>query len=207
MGRDSSGRKEVTLEDHNIYRIPNFERIGECPRSVKDIMQLVYSSKNLQEDSFLALPSSGDNLSDFDTNAARAYDRELADRAHDLKHICCDPEIMDKAEVEWISVLLPVFLFFDRSKEEKLDNNRPFHHWYVLLCPLWTRLMTPKVLLAVATSRRGPGQLSTIRLQLDLEQCGQMEWDRANSSGKILSSGNAAQSQTMLEVMLMSMGF
>ena len=54
----------------------------------------------------------------------------LKKRAEDISSICNDPDLVEDLEVTWVREMMPVFLVFDRRREERLDSDRPFHHWY-----------------------------------------------------------------------------
>lgn len=135
-------RSDVALDKYGIYRISSLGRAPHCPEAVRKVCQLVYDSKDLRIDHFVARPEGSDSRSVYDTNAAHDYDMKLGSRACELADRCGDPDMMDSPEVKWVLLLSQrVFLLFDRQLEEKLDDNRPFHHWYATYMSTADRLM------------------------------------------------------------------
>ncbi len=134
MPRKQSGGNtdnSVPLDRYGISRVPTLDRADNCPGPVYKTFRLVCSVKTLQMTHFMAVPEWKDSQSVFDTHAAHDYDMTLGLRAEELAGRCCDPDMMDSPEITWVQLLSPrVFLSFDRQEEEKLDTNRPFHHWY-----------------------------------------------------------------------------
>ena len=103
------------------------------PESIYKTFQLIHNSKNLQKDHFLEHPKENGRQSKFDTNAAHDYNLTLAKRANELQDSCGNPDMFDSPKIEWVQLLVSqVLLSFDRQKEEKLDAQRPFHHWYAI---------------------------------------------------------------------------
>ena len=184
-------RNDGALDQYGFYRVPSLDRADHCPESVHKIFQLIQDLKYLRTLHFLARAERTDSRSVFDTNAAHDYNMTLGLRAEDLAHRCCDPDLMDAPEDEWVQLLSPrVFLTFDRREEEELDTNRPFHHWYATSVSTVHKANESKVLLAAATSHQGAGPESIYQTRLELEKCGQLHLDLENRSGKISSSGN-----------------
>lgn len=146
-------KSDVALDRYGVYRVPTLERADRCPESIHKILQLVCNSKNLQKKAFMAVPEQNRSRGDFDTNAAHDYNMRLVQRADELANRCCDPDMVDSPEIKWVQLLSPrVFLSFDRQEEEKLDDNRPFHHWYAMCWSIVDKANRFKVLLAALTS-------------------------------------------------------
>ncbi len=147
MPRKSLGERtaqDVSLDHYGIYRV---ERLGTepCPESLQETFDLVHDSKILQMADFNARREQEDRRGIFDTDAAHDYDVRLKQRASDLSDRCNTSRMKDAPESTWVNLLLSrVFLPFDLDEEERLDTNRPFHHWYAARSLLPTLLMLSK---------------------------------------------------------------
>ena len=149
--------KDVALDKYHIHRVLSLEEAESCPESLRKIFKLVSESENIRKAHYGARLELADCRGVFDTKAAHDYRMRLRKRADKLADICLDPDMEDSPEETWVRKLLPlVFLPFDRKEEEKLDEIRPFHHWYATLPLLWTKLTTPKFCLPAELSPRKP---------------------------------------------------
>ena len=71
------------------------------------------------------------------TNAAHDYEYRRQLRAQQLAHTCKDEVAKSWAEITWINHLEPlVFYHFERLREEQLNLDHPFHHWYAMVITL-----------------------------------------------------------------------
>lgn len=129
---DECSDRASALDNYGIYRVESY---GECPRTcppaMKSVFELVFKSQFMQISQFAAPPSEDGSKSPYDTRSGEDYDMLLKKRAEDISSTCNDPELVEAPETTWVRDMLPrVFLLFDRKAEERLDRDRPFHHWY-----------------------------------------------------------------------------
>ena len=143
------------LDSDGIYR---FESYGGCPKTcppaIKSVFELVYKSQFMQISQFAAPPCEDGSKNPYDTKSGDDYDMLLKKRAEDMSSICNDPDLVEDPEATWVREMLPVFLVFDRKAEERLDRDRPFHHWYATLMSFRYMLMAKKSCLSASLSTR-----------------------------------------------------
>ena len=119
-------------DSYGIYRVENYDWSPEtCPPVMRSIFELVYKTQLMPISQIATPPSEDGSKSVYDTKSGEDYDMLLKERAEDISSICNDPELVEDPELTWVRTMLePVFLVFDRRAEERLDNDRPYHHWY-----------------------------------------------------------------------------
>lgn len=122
------------LDSYGIYRVESYGRCPKtCPPAMKSAFELVFKSQFMQISQFAAPPSEDGSKSPYDTRSGEDYDMLLKKRAEEISSICNDPDLVEAPEATWVRDMLPrVFLLFDRRAEERLDRDRPFHHWYAI---------------------------------------------------------------------------
>ena len=141
------------LDSDGIYRVESYGGCPKtCPPAMKSIFELVYKSQFMQISQFAAPPSEDGSKSPYDTTSGNDYDMLLKKRAEDMSSICNDPDFVEAPEVKWLRKMLPVFLVFDRETEERLDTDRPFHHWYATPMSFRYMLMAKKSCLSASLS-------------------------------------------------------
>lgn len=127
-GQSPDGRNRA-LDQYGIYRVPCLD-VADCPDQLRTLFKLIQGVKSLRFEKFGGRRENQTNPQPFETKAAHDYDAWLKRQADSLTHKSRDPEIVDKTETEWVTVLAPdVFHPFDRMQEEILEERRPFHHW------------------------------------------------------------------------------
>ena len=120
---------------------------------MKLVFDLVYKSQFMQISRFAAPLNEDGSNSPYDTRSGQDYDMLLKKRAEDISSICNDPDLVEAPEATWVRIMLPrVFLLFDRKAEERLDRDRPFHHWYAATMSLRYMLMAKKSCLSASLS-------------------------------------------------------
>ena len=149
-----SNEQASALDRYGIYRVESYGRCPEtCPPAMKSLFKLVYKSQFTQILQFAAPPSEDGNKSPYDTRSGEDYDMLLKKRAEDISSICNDPDLVEVSEATWVRNMLPkVFLLFDRKAEERLDMDRPFHHWYAAMMSFKYMLMAKKSCLSASLS-------------------------------------------------------
>ena len=142
------------LDSYGIYRIENYNWCPEtCPLAVKSIFELIYKSQFMPISQMATPPSEDGSRSHYDTKSGEDYDMLLKKRAEDLSSICNDPSLVEVKELTWVRIMLePVFLVFERRAEEKLDKDRPYHHWYATTISFRYMLMAKKSCLSASLS-------------------------------------------------------
>lgn len=119
--------REMALDQYGIYLIPCLD-VADCPDQLEDLFKLIQGAKGLRFEKFGGLRENRNNPQAFEMKAAHDYDAWLERRADSLTHKSQDPEIVDKTEPEWATVLAPDFFHpFDRMQEEMLEERRSFH--------------------------------------------------------------------------------
>lgn len=142
------------LDSYGIYRVENYNWCPEtCPPAIRSVFELVYKSQLMPISQFAAPPSEDGSRSHYDTKSGEDYDMLLKKRAEDISSLCNDPSLVEVPEVTWVRTMLqPVFLVFDRRTEERLDNDRPYHHWYATTILFRYMLMAKKSCLSASLS-------------------------------------------------------
>ena len=141
------------LDRYDIYRVESYDGCPfHCPPAMKSVFELVYKSQFMQISQFAAPPREDGSKSPYNTKSGHDYDMLLKKRAEDLSSICNDPVLVEALEVKWVRKMLPVFLVFDREEEERLDRDRPFHHWYATPISFRYMLMAKKSCLSASLS-------------------------------------------------------
>lgn len=148
-----SSDQASALDSYGIYRVESYGGCPEtCPPAMKSVFELVYKSQFMQISQFAAPPREDGSKSPYDTKSGHDYDMLLKKRAEDMSSICNDPVLVEAPEVKWVRKMLPVFLVFDREEEERLDRDRPFHHWYATPMSFRYMLMAKKSCLSASLS-------------------------------------------------------
>ena len=168
------------LESYGIYKVQSYDGCPEtCPPAMKSVLKLVSESQFRRISQFAAPPSEDGSKSHYDTKSGEDYDMLLKKRAEDISSICNDPSMEGAPEKTWVrKTLQPVFLVFDRSAEEKLDSDRPYHHWYATTIPFKIYAYGEEVLLVGVTFDLGVDQSSIMIRLLGHEQ---VLWPRGPS--------------------------
>lgn len=143
-----------SLDELGIYMVKSYDGCPEtCPPAIRSVFKLVYRSQFMHISQFAAPPSEDGSKSPYDTRSGQDYDMLLKKRAEDLSSICNDPDLVEAPETTWVRDMLPrVFLLFDRKAEERLDRDRPFHHWYATTMSFRCMLMAKKSCLSASLS-------------------------------------------------------
>ena len=142
------------LDSHGIYRVENYDWCPEtCPPAMKSIFELVYETQLMPISQIATPPSEDGSRNYYDTKSGEDYDMLLKKRAEDISSMCNDPDLVEDPELTWVRTMLePVFLVFDRRAEERLDNDRPYHHWYATTISFRYMLIGKKSCLSASLS-------------------------------------------------------
>lgn len=151
---NENGDQARALDNYGIYRVESYGGCPmTCPPATKSVFKLVYKSQFMRISQFAAPPSEDGSTSPYDTRSGKDYDLLLKKRAEDVSWRCNDPDSVEAPESTWVRDLLPrVFLPFDRKEEERLDRDRPFHHWYATTLSYRHMLMSKKSRLSASLS-------------------------------------------------------
>lgn len=104
----------------------NIDTLQQCPASLKDLLEIIWSVQYLVEDQFGS--QSKDSYPSPPTPVMQ-YQLELKKEAGTVAAVC--ESMQGRLEDEWVAGLKPiVFYRFQRAPEELYERGR-HQHWYV----------------------------------------------------------------------------